>query len=77
MGRRTASVSLVDKGLKAALRQGWDRGIMGGSDTWLVVGAMALLARMGRRAMHREVHVVYAQRLLPEDGVSVSNEYPD
>ena len=38
-------MNLVDKGLRAALRQGWDRGIVGGSDAWLVVGAMALGAR--------------------------------
>lgn len=70
-------MSLVDKGLRAALRQGWDRGIVGGSDAWLVVGAMALVARMGRRALHREVQVVFTQKLRPGDGVAVNHEYPD
>jgi hypothetical protein len=69
-------VSLVDRGLRAAVRQGLDRGIVGGNDAWLVVGAVALLARLGRRAMHRDVEVVYRRMLAPEQGVSISNEYP-
>ena len=36
-------MSLVDRGLRAAVRQGLDRGIVGGNDAWLVVGAVALL----------------------------------
>jgi hypothetical protein len=53
-----------------------DRGIIGGSDAWLVVGAMALLARLGKRAMRREPQVLYYQKLIRGDGVIISHEDP-
>jgi hypothetical protein len=45
-----------------------------GNRLWLVVGGIALLARLGRRAMHREAEVVFSEELRPGDSFRVTHE---
>jgi hypothetical protein len=67
-------MSLVERGIRLALRNGWERGLVEGNDAWLVVGGLALLVYLGRRAMHREVETLLTQKLFPGVGLTVSAE---
>lgn len=67
-------MSLVDRLIGAAIRAGRQRGLRQGSRGWLVVGAVALAARLVRRALHREPEVVFSEELRPGESVRVSHE---
>ncbi len=41
--------------LRRGMRLGFDRGLLGGSPLWLVLGALALLGHLAGRAMERDV----------------------
>jgi hypothetical protein len=64
----------MDRAIRVGIRRGWDRGMGEGNRLWLVVGGIALLARLGRRAMHREAEVVFSEELRPGDSFRVSHE---
>lgn len=72
MKRRIARLlrSLIRQGM----RQGWQRGVLGDSRAFLVLGAMALLAHLAGRAMAREVEVVFSEPLRPGEAYRVFHE---
>ncbi len=52
------------KGLLSwAVRKGMRRGVMGGESTWLVLGAVALLAQLGLRVLKKQPEVVFSEKL--------------
>jgi hypothetical protein len=53
--------------LRRGMRVGFDRGILGGSPPWLVLGALALLAHLAGRAMQRDTEVVLRANLKPDE----------
>jgi hypothetical protein len=53
--------------LRRGLRLGLDRGLLGGSPPWLVLGALALLGYLLSRAMERHQEVVIRTGLVPGD----------
>ncbi|MCL2394244.1 MAG: hypothetical protein FWC87_06095 [Acidimicrobiaceae bacterium] len=65
---------LVASLLRQGMRQGWQRGVLGDSKAFLVVGAMALLAHLAGRAMAREVEVVFSEPLRPGETFRVFHE---
>jgi hypothetical protein len=67
----------MDRAIRVGIRRGWDRGLGDGNRLWLVVGAVALLARLGRRALHREPEVVFSQEIKPGESVRVVHEARD
>ena len=55
---------VFDRLVKAAMRHGWRRGVMGGSQAWMALGAAALGLRVIRR-MASPKPVVITERLTP------------
>lgn len=53
----------MNRVIRWGLRQGWRRGVAEGSRPWIVVGGIALLAHLGRKAMTKHEQVVYKGRL--------------
>ena len=44
-------------------RNAWQRGVLGGSSTWLVVFCIAVVGRMLQRILKKRSHTAYAERL--------------
>jgi hypothetical protein len=53
---------------------GWDRGVVEGNRSWVVVGGAALLAHLAGRAMHREPEVVFREKLRPGETFRIIHE---
>ena len=53
----------MEKLIKYLLRRGLRDGLFGGDNRWVVLGALALLVRMGRRAARRKPEVVFSEQL--------------
>lgn len=64
----------LDRAVRAALRLGWQRGVMEGRRGWAVIGGLALLGYLGRRAMHREAQVIFSEVLQPGESLRISHE---
>lgn len=52
--------------LRRGMRRGFDRGVLEGSPTWLVLGALALLAHLAGRAMERHPDLILRADLEPD-----------
>ena len=57
--------ALFDRLVKAGMRHGFRRGVVGGSQVWLAVGAVALGARLLKRMAGPGKPVVVTERLAP------------
>jgi hypothetical protein len=62
--------------LRRGMRVGFDRGVLGGSPVWLVLGALALLAHLAGRAMQRDVGMVLRADLKPDEVFEISELQP-
>lgn len=60
--------------LRRGMREGWKRGIGGGSRAWTVVGAAALVGWLGSKALHREPEVVFSEKLRPGEAIRIVHE---
>ncbi len=67
-------MSLVDRAISLGIRRGWDRGVGRGQRVWLVVGGVALVARLARSALRREPEVVISKEIRPGESVMVTHE---
>ncbi len=67
-------MNLVDRAVRTGLRNGWQRGVVEGRGVWAVVGGLALLGYLGRRAMHREAQVIFSEVLQPGESLKISHE---
>ena len=67
-------MSLVDRAIRAGIRRGWSRGVGDGQRVWLIVGGAAVIARLARRALHREPEVVFSEKIRPGESFVVTNE---
>ena len=56
------------------LRQGFRRGVLGGSRRWLVIGGAALGARVLGKLARREPEVVYCEELSPGESLLVAHD---
>lgn len=63
--------------IRWGLRQGWRRGVAGGNRTWVVIGGMALLAHLARKALASHERVVFRGRLEVGQAIEVSHRAPD
>jgi hypothetical protein len=59
---------------RRGMREGWKRGVSGGSPAWTVVGAAALVGWLAARAMHRESEVVFSEKLQPGESIRIVHE---
>jgi hypothetical protein len=69
-------VNLFERAVRVGLRNGWQRGVVEGRSSWAVIGGLALLGYLGRRAMHREAHVIFSEVLQPGESLKISHEPP-
>jgi hypothetical protein len=65
---------LLHRAVRYGMRRGFDRGLLEGSGFWTVVGALALLAHLGGRAMHRETQTVFSGKLPAGEAFEVIHE---
>jgi hypothetical protein len=59
--------------IRLGIRQGWRRGLLEGKRTWLVVGAVALSARVMQRLAARSEDVVYRETLDPGGALLITH----
>ncbi|MGH9076541.1 MAG: hypothetical protein ACRDY0_03675 [Acidimicrobiales bacterium] len=60
--------------LRAGMRHGWRRGVVGGNRAWVVVGGAALVGHLARRALAREEDVIWSGELGPGQVLDVKHE---
>jgi hypothetical protein len=59
--------------LRAGIRNGWRRGVLGGNQAWVVIGGVALLGHLGRRALKRTDDVLWAGQVAPGQVLTVQH----
>jgi hypothetical protein len=69
--------ALIEKLLGFGMRRGFERGLLDGERVWLIVGALALLAHLAGREMHRESVVVFSEKLVAGESLEISHEERD
>lgn len=67
-------MSVTDRLIRVGIRRGWDRGLGDGNRFWLMIGGLAVLVRLGRRAMHREPEVVFSEKLVSGESIRITHE---
>jgi len=67
---------LVDRAVRAGMRHGWRRGLVGGSQVWLAVGAAALGVRVLQRLASPGKPVIVTERLEPGESIVVRHLLP-
>jgi hypothetical protein len=67
-------VTVTDRLIRVGIKRGWDRGLGDGNRFWLVVGGVAVLARLTRRAMRRESEVIFSEKLAPGESIDVYHQ---
>jgi hypothetical protein len=65
---------LVASLVRRLLREGWRRGVLGGSPAWTAVGGVALLAYLAGRAWQNEGDVVFSEKLAPGQTLRIHHE---
>jgi hypothetical protein len=60
--------------IRQGMRKGWQEGVLGESRTYLILGAIALLAHLAGRAMARPVQVVFSEPLHTGEAFQVFHE---
>jgi tagatose-1,6-bisphosphate aldolase len=69
-------VNIFDRAVRLGMRNGWQRGVVEGRSVWAVVGGLALLGYVGRRAMRRDAQVIFSDVLAPGESLKISHETP-
>lgn len=65
---------LIHSLVRQGMRKGWQEGVLGDSRTYLILGAMALLAHLAGRAMARPVQVVFSEPLSVGEAFQIFHE---
>ena len=64
---------LVQLAIRAGMRAGWRRGVLGGQRTWIAVGGVAVLGHLAGRALGREVEVVFSEPIAPGESFRITH----
>jgi hypothetical protein len=67
---------LFDRLVRAGMRRGFKRGLVGGNQVWLAVGAVALGARLLRRMAAPGKGVTVIERLSPGQALIIRHLQP-
>jgi hypothetical protein len=59
---------------RSGMRQGWRRGVLGGNRVWVVIGGVAAVAHLARRALTRDEDVVWSGELSPGQVLTVRHD---
>jgi len=68
--------SLLDRLVRAGMRRGFKRGLVGGNQVWLAVGAVALGARLLQRMASPGRGVTVTERLSPGQALIIRHLQP-
>ncbi len=68
--RLNASARMV----RSLMRQGWRRGIVGGSPAWTAACGLGVMGYLAGRALRREPEVVFSEKLLPGEIIRITHE---
>ncbi len=60
--------------IRHGLRQGFRRGVLGGSRTWAVVGGAALIGHLGGRVLGKEADMIFSEVLTPGQTFTIHHE---
>ena len=66
----------MDALVRWALGRGVRRGLLGGEQVWLVVGAVALLLRLGRKAARKRPELVFSEKLGVGERLVITHRRP-
>jgi hypothetical protein len=69
-------VSQLERLARLVVRQGWRKGVLGGSTAWTATGGAALVAYLAGRALRREPDVIYCEKLEPGSVLRITHEPP-
>lgn len=69
-----AGVGITARAVRYLIRQGWRRGVVGGSPAWTAVCGLGILGYLAGRAWHREPDVVFSEKLVPGEVFRISLE---
>ncbi|HET6963800.1 MAG TPA: hypothetical protein VFH58_03445 [Acidimicrobiales bacterium] len=69
-----ARLSVSARAIRYLMRQGWRRGVVGGSPVWTAVCGLGLLGYLAGRAWHREPEVVFSEKLAPGEIIRITHE---
>jgi hypothetical protein len=65
---------IVSTLVRRLLKEGWRRGIVGGSPAWTAAGGLAVLAYLAGRAWKKEPDVVFSEKLQPGQAIRIVHE---
>lgn len=60
--------------VRRVMKEGWRRGVVGGSPVWTAAGGLALLGYLAGRAWKKEADVVYSEKLAPGQAIRIVHE---
>ncbi len=69
-----ARMGVAAKLVRYLMRQGWRRGVVGGSAAWTAVCGLGILGYLAGRAWHREAEVVFSEKLAPGEMIRITHE---
>lgn len=69
-----ARIGITGRILRYLMRQGWRRGVVGGSAAWTAVCGLGILGYLAGRAWHREPEVVFSEKLAPGEVIRITHE---
>ena len=67
-------MSWANRLVRHLMRQGFRRGVVGGSRAWTGVGGLALLGYLAGRAWQKQEEVVFLEKLPPGASIRITNE---
>ena len=62
--------------VRVLLRNGWRRGVLGGSRPWVIAGGVALAVRVLQKLVGSEERVVYSEELRPGETLVIEHARP-
>ncbi len=60
--------------IRHGLRQGFRRGLLGGSRTWAILGGAALIGHLGGRVLGNEPDMIFSEVLAPGQTFTIHHE---
>lgn len=72
--REAVKLGASSRLVRYLMRQGWRRGVVGGSPVWTAVCGLGLLGYLAGRAWHKEPEVVFSEKLAPGEIIRITHE---
>jgi hypothetical protein len=66
-------MTALDGLIRVGIRRGFQRGVLRGSRTWMVLGGLAIGARVAQRMIQRTAVVSYREELAPGEKLVITH----